>query len=176
MSKNTKTGSNGFIFAKCKGERAHAISQIKHLPNVESVTPVTGRFDLVIKLHTNEPAKAFNTLERVRSIKSITSTQTALSFQKITSASKSSDFDNENPIAFTLMRVKGTFQSVLRRLRSFPNFAEAHIIPGPFDILATFKGYGADEVMETSVEKIGNINGVTATESLIAYNPPTTNF
>src|SRR6266852_2515312 len=175
MSKNTRSGSdNSFIFARCKGERAHAISQIKHLPNVESVTPVTGRLDLVIKLHTNEPAKAFSTLERVRTIKSITSTETAISFQKITSTSRG-DFDSENPIAFTLMKVKGTFRSVLQRLRSFPNFAEAHIIPGRFDILATFKGYSPEDVVETSVEKLGNITGVTASETLIAYNPPTTN-
>jgi len=175
MSKNTRSGSdNSFIFARCKGERAHAISQIKHLPNVESVTPVTGRFDLVIKLHTNEPAKAFSTLERVRTIKSITSTETAISFQKITNTTHT-DFDNENPIAFTLMKVKGTFRSVLQRLRSFPNFAEAHIIPGRFDILATFKGYSPEETLEP-VEKIGTINGVTSSETLIAYNPPTTNF
>ncbi|TMI19421.1 hypothetical protein E6H32_02345 [Candidatus Bathyarchaeota archaeon] len=56
MARNEQTG---YIFAKCKGERAHIISQIQRLPNVESCTPVTGRFDLVIKLRTNEPTKAF---------------------------------------------------------------------------------------------------------------------
>src|SRR5438445_12038340 len=54
MARNDQTS---YIFAKCKGERAHTVSQIEHIPNVESCTPVTGRFDLVIKLGTNEPTK-----------------------------------------------------------------------------------------------------------------------
>src|SRR5205814_1105954 len=61
MARNDQTG---YIFAKCKGDRAHIISQIQRIPTVESATPVTGRFDLVIKLRTNEPTKAFTTMER----------------------------------------------------------------------------------------------------------------
>ena len=172
MSKKTRNGSTSFIFANCKGERTHAVSQIKHVPNVASVTPVTGRFDLVIKLNTNEPTKAFNALERVRSIKSITETQTALSFQNVTSANT----DFETPIGFALLKVRGAFRNVLQRLKTFPNFAEAHAITGQFDVVAAFKGYSPEELLESSVEKIGNINGITSSETLIAYNPPTTNF
>ncbi len=128
---------------------------------------------MVIKLGTNEPTKAFNTLEKIRSIKSITTTETALSFQKVTSNTSNT---SETPLAFTLMKVKGAFQNVLRRLKTFPNFAEAHVIPGRFDVLATFNGYSPEELLETSVEKIGSINGITASETLIAYNPPTSNF
>src|SRR3989442_538661 len=65
MARNDQTG---YIFAKCKGERAHTISQIQRIPNVESATPVTGRFDLVIKLRTNEPTKAFTTMEQIRNV------------------------------------------------------------------------------------------------------------
>jgi DNA-binding Lrp family transcriptional regulator len=175
-TKHTRNGSTSFIFANCKGQSIHTASQISHLPNVESVTPVTGRFDLVIKLRTNEPTKAFNTMERIRAIKSITSTQTALSFQNVTSSSTSSFTDSETPLAYTLLKVKGAFQNVLRRLKTFPNFAEAHVIPGEFDIVAAFKGYSPEELLETSVAKIGTINGITASETLIAYTPPSTNF
>src|SRR5205814_1943479 len=76
VEKMTKNEQTSYIFAKCKGERAHTISQIEHIPNVESATPVTGRFDLVIKLGTNEPTKAFTTMEKIRDIPSITNTQT----------------------------------------------------------------------------------------------------
>ena len=71
VEKMTKNEQTSYIFAKCKGERAHTISQIEHIPNVESATPVTGRFDLVIKLGTNEPTKAFTTMEKMRDIPSI---------------------------------------------------------------------------------------------------------
>jgi len=167
MARNEQTG---YIFAKCKGERAHIISQIQRIPNVESATPVTGRFDLVIKLRTNEPTKAFTTMEKVRSIPSITSTQTTISFESIINSSNRAD--SESPLAFALLKVKGSFDSILRKLRTIPNFAEAHVVPGAFDILAAFRADNSEDLLEKSVEKISSINGITASETLISYNLP----
>src|SRR5437016_5018361 len=72
----SKSASTSFVFANAKGELGHIVSQLKRVGNIESVTPVTGRFDLVIRLKTNEPIKAFNTVEKIRSITDITSTPT----------------------------------------------------------------------------------------------------
>ncbi len=162
--------STSYIFANCKGERAHTISQIENIANVESATPVTGRFDLVIKLRTNEPSKAFTTLEKVRGIPNITNTQTTISFESISNSSNEADSDS--PLAFALLKVRGTFETVLRKLKTIPNFAEAHVIPGAFDILAAFRADSQEELLEKSVEKIGSINGITASETLISYSPP----
>ena len=167
MARNDQTG---YIFAKCKGERAHIISQIQHIPNVESATPVTGRFDLVIKLRTNEPTKAFTAMEKIRRIPSITNTQTTISFESISDSSNEADGDS--PLAFALLKVRGTFETVLQKLKTIPNFAEAHVIPGAFDILAAFRADTSEELLEKSVEKIGSINGITASETLISYSPP----
>jgi DNA-binding Lrp family transcriptional regulator len=98
MTRNEQTS---YIFTKCKGERAHTISQIERIPNVESATPVTGRFDLVIKLRTNEPTKAFTAMEKIRSVPSITNTQTTISFESIINSSNPAD--SESPIAFALL-------------------------------------------------------------------------
>src|SRR6267143_354858 len=166
----TRHEQTSYIFAKCKGDRAHTISQIQRIPNVESATPVTGRFDLVIKLRTNEPTKAFTTTERIRNIPRITNTQTTISFASITNSSNRAD--SESPLAFALLKVKGSFDTILRKLRTIPNFAEAHVIPGAFDILAAFRADSQEELLEKSVEKIGSINGITASETLISYSPP----
>src|SRR5882762_43013 len=166
----TRSEQTSYIFAKCKGERAHTISQIERIPDVESATPVTGRFDLVIKLRTNEPTKAFTAMEKVRSIPSITNTQTTISFESIINSSNRAD--SESPLAFALLKVRGSFDSILRKLRTIPNFAEAHVIPGAFDILAAFRADSHEKLLEKSVEKIGSINGITASETLISYNPP----
>ncbi len=159
MPRNEQTS---YIFANCKGERAHAISQIENIPNVESATPVTGRFDLVIKLRTNEPSKAYSTMEKIRSFPSITNTQTTISFESISDSSNEAD----------RLKVRGTFETVLQKLKTIPNFAEAHVIPGAFDILAAFRADSQEELLEESVEKIGSINGITASETLISYSPP----
>ncbi len=166
----TKSDQTSYIFAKCKGERAHTISQIQRIPNVESATPVTGRFDLVIKLRTNEPTKAFTTMEKIRSIPSITNTQTTISFESIINSSNRGDSDSA--LAFALLKVRGSFDAILRKLKTIPNFAEAHVIPGAFDILAAFRADSSEELLEKSVEKIGSINGITASETLISYNLP----
>jgi len=167
MTKNEQTC---YIFAKCKGERAHTISQIQRIPNVESATPVTGRFDLVIKLRTNEPSKAYTTIEKIRNMPSITNTQSTISFESVSNSSNQTD--SESPLAFALLKVRGSFDAILRKLKTIPNFAEAHVIPGAFDILAAFRADTSEELLEKSVEKIGSINGVTASETLISYSPP----
>jgi len=167
MARNEQTS---YIFAKCKGERAHTISQIERIPNVESATPVTGRFDLVIKLRTNEPTKSYATMEKIRNIPSITNTQTTISFESITNSSNRAD--SESPLAFALLKVRGSFDTILRKLKTIPNFAEAHVIPGAFDILAAFRADSSEDLLEKSVEKVGSINGITASETLISYNLP----
>ncbi len=174
MPKNEETS---WVFANCKHNINTAINHIKRLPTVESVTPVTGRFDLVIKLGTNSPAKAFNTVEKIRGISGVTSTQTAISFQAISNGERR-ESERESPLGFTLLKVKGKVQSILQRLKSIPNFVEAHIIPGEFDVLASFKGYGPEELAETTVGRINSLNGITTSETLVAYTPTntTTNF
>src|SRR5438309_10638687 len=104
MTKNEQTC---YIFAKCQGERAHTISQIQRIHNVESATPVTGRLDLVIKLRTNEPSKAYTTIEKIRSIPSITNTQTTISFESV--SNHSNHAARESPLAFPLLTVNGSF-------------------------------------------------------------------
>src|SRR5216684_6186106 len=163
MSKSTSTG---FIFANCKGAITSTINQIRKINSIETVTPVTGRFDLVIKLRTNEPHKAFSIIEKIRKIKGITSTQTGISLQKISNAKKD---ESEDPIAFALVKVRGAFKNVLQKIKTFPNFVEAHVIPGEFDVFVAFHGYSPEELLETSVEKLGSINGVTAMETLVAW-------
>jgi len=162
-----KSEQTSWVFANVKGGITRTISQLQKINSVETVTPVTGRFDLVIKLSTNEPRKAFNIIEKIRKIKGITSTQTGISLQKISNTKKD---ESEDPIAFALVKVRGAFKNVLQKIKTFPNFVEAHVIPGEF-VFATFHGYSPEELLETSVEKLGNINGVTAMETLVAWTP-----
>ncbi len=166
--KMPKSDQTSWVFANVKGGVTRAISQLRKINNVESVIPVTGRFDLVIKLRTNEPNKTFNIVEKIRKIKGIASTQTGISLQKISNAKKD---ESEDPIAFALVKVRGAFKNVLQKIKTFPNFVEAHVIPGEFDIFAAFHGYSPEELLETSVEKLGSINGVTAMETLVAWTP-----
>ena len=139
----SKSESTSFVFANTKGDLGRIISQLKRTTNVATITPVTGRFDLVIRLKTNEPTKALNTVEKIRSISGITSTQTAFSIESVTNA-KNKEESNEPPLAYALVKVKGKFRSVLQKLKTFPNLVEAHLVPGEFDVVASFNGFSQD--------------------------------
>src|SRR5256712_2183205 len=107
---SAKSEQTSLVFVNIKSRMHQTISQLKHIPNVESITPVTGRFDLVIKLRTNDPEKAFNAIEKIREIDDITHTQTALSLHQVSNASEE---EREQPIAFALMKVKGALSETL---------------------------------------------------------------
>ncbi|HMB67585.1 MAG TPA: Lrp/AsnC ligand binding domain-containing protein, partial [Candidatus Bathyarchaeia archaeon] len=92
------------------------------------------------------------------------------SFESIINTSNHAD--SESPLAFALLKVKGSFDSILRKLRTIPNFAEAHVVPGAFDILAAFRADNSEDLLEKSVEKISSISGITASETLISYTLP----
>jgi DNA-binding Lrp family transcriptional regulator len=166
----SKSESISFVFANAKGEPGRIISQLRRISNIASVTPVTGRFDLVIKLNTNELTKAYNAVEKIRSISGITSTQTAPSIESISNP-KNREQSNEPPLGFALVKIKGRIQSVLQKLKTFPNLIEAHLIPGEYDVVASFNGFSQDELMESSVGKLNSINGITASETLISWTP-----
>jgi DNA-binding Lrp family transcriptional regulator len=166
----SKSQSISFVFANTKGEPTRIINQLKRINTISSITPVTGRFDLVIKLNTNELSKAFSTVEKIRSINGITSTQTAPSIESFTNPKNRED-SNEPPLGFALVKIKGKIQNVLQKLKTFPNLVEAHLIPGEFDVVASFNGFSQDELMEGSVGRLNSISGITASETLISWTP-----
>ena len=122
----------------------------------------------MIKLRTNEPSKTFNIVEKIRKVKGIAATQTGISLQKISNRKKD---ESEDPITFALVKVKGAYKNVLQKIKTFPSFVEAHVIPGEFDIFAAFHGLSPEELLETSVEKLGSINEITAMETLVVWTP-----
>jgi DNA-binding Lrp family transcriptional regulator len=166
----SKSESISFVFANAKGEPGRIISQLKRISNIASVTPVTGRFDLVIKLNTNELTKAYSAVEKIRSISGITSTQTACSIESVTNPRNRAE-SKEPPLGYALVKIKGGIRSVLQKLKTFPNLVEAHLVPGEFDVVASFNGFSQDELMESSVGKLNSISGITASETLISWTP-----
>src|SRR5437879_13029624 len=106
---SAKSEQTSLVFVNIKSRMHQAISQLKHITNVESVTPVTGRFDVLIKLRTNDPEKAFNAVEKIREIADVTPTQTSLSLQHVTSPHES---ERAQPIAVSLLTALGAIRDI----------------------------------------------------------------
>src|SRR5947207_15845080 len=107
---SAKSEQTSLVFVNIKSRMHQAISQLKHITNVESVTPVTGRFDAVIKRRTNDPEKAFNAVEKIREIDDVTATQPGLSLQHVSSPHEG---QREQPIASSLMKEKVQITAIL---------------------------------------------------------------
>lgn len=48
----------------------------------------------------------------------------------------------------------------------------APLVPRAFDLRVAFRTNSFEELLEEVVEKMGSINGITASETLISYNLP----
>jgi DNA-binding Lrp family transcriptional regulator len=117
LKKMPKYEPTSWVFADVKGGTKRAIRQLRKVNSAESVTPVTGRFDLVIKLRTNQLNKTFSIVEKIRKVKGISSTQTGISVQKISNAKKDK---SEGPIAFALVKIRRAFENVLQNNQDLP--------------------------------------------------------
>jgi len=72
-----------------------------------------------------------------------TSTQTGISLQKISNPKKD---ESEDPIAFALDEgERKPSRTFLQKIKTFPDFVEAHVIPGEFNLFAAFHGYSPEE-------------------------------
>jgi DNA-binding Lrp family transcriptional regulator len=147
------------------------LSQVtKQLKTIEGVTfyaPTTGRFDLAIELKAMSPQHVQNVVNEVRSISGVTATRTYTPFEG-TATSKS--VQASDSLALVLLQVNEQAQKVLQSLKQNSHVRNAFAVHGEFDVLATVYGKNTDEIFST-VTKIGEIDGVRTSETLVAYRP-----
>ncbi len=56
-------------------------------------------------------------------------------------------------------------------MKTFPGLVEAWAIPGQFDILALWQAKTTDEIVNTSIQKLPTLQGISKTETLLATQP-----
>ena len=143
---------------------------IKHLKTLSGTTwfsPVTGRFDLVVQLKGSETDKLYDTVNKIRGIQGIVSTQTYTPVEGFTTEKS---MENSEPLGLVLLGISEQVPTVLQALKHIPQIAEAFVIPGEFDIVATIKGRNYEELI-TQVQKIAKVKGIKTSETLFAYKP-----
>jgi len=66
-----------YILVTCMpGSEKDVIASIKNIPNVVEVNGIMGKYDVFVKIKSNDPAKADSTISKVRNVASVTSTIT----------------------------------------------------------------------------------------------------
>jgi DNA-binding Lrp family transcriptional regulator len=143
------------------------INHLKTLSGATWFSPVTGRFDLVVRLMGSETQDLYNFVNKIRGIPGVMSTQTYIPIEGFVNGKS---IKNGEPLGLALLRVSEHVPKVLQELKRIPQIAEAFVTPGEFDIVATLKGRTYEEII-TQVDKIAEVKGIWTSETLFAYKP-----
>jgi hypothetical protein len=141
--------------------------QLKHTQGITYFSPVTGRFDLAIELKNADQKQIYELVNKIRSFTGVTCTRTYTPFEGFVNGKNVQATD---ALALVLLQVNENAQKVLQSFEQNSQIRNASVVPGEFDILATVYGKNQDEVL-SSVTKIAGMQGVTSTETLLAYRP-----
>jgi len=141
--------------------------QLKTIQGITFYAPTTGRFDLAIELKAMEPNQVHEVVNKVRSLNGVTATRTYTPFEGTATTKTVQASDS---LALVLLQVNDQAQKVLQSLKQDQHVRNAFAVQGEFDILATVYGKNTDEIF-SAVTKIGEVNGVRTSETLLAYRP-----
>jgi hypothetical protein len=141
--------------------------QLKHTQGITYFSPVSGRFDLAIELKNADQKQIYELVNKIRSFAGVTCTRTYSPFEGFVNGKNVQATD---ALALVLLQVNENPQKVLQSLEQYSQIRNASVVPGEFDILATVYGKNHDEIF-SSVSKIAGMQGVTSTETLLAYRP-----
>ena len=157
-----------YVFASVEPHMlGDVLNHLKTLSGSTWFSPVTGRFDLVVRLEWSDTQKLYNFVNKIRGIPGIMSTQTYIPIEGFINGKS---IENGEPLGLVLLRVSEQVPKVLQALKRIPQIAEAFVTPGEFDIVATMKSGNYEDII-TQVQKIADIKGIKTSETLFAYKP-----
>lgn len=159
-----------YVFATVNPGRAtKVVEELKRNSQIDLIAPVTGRYDLVLRLKPNTPHNVYQTIKEIRNIRDIRTTDTHTGFDGIQPTKK---LESQMALGVSLLNCEHTTsENVIKQLSSIPGFVEASTVPGQFDIVALWQARTSEDIMKTSVERVTNLEGIFKSETLLAYAP-----
>ena len=158
------------VFARVQPSMRNQVTeQLKRIQGITYFSPLAGRFDFAIELKAADQRQVYELVNKVRSISGVTSTRTYTPFEGFANGKNIQATDS---LALVLVRVNEQTQAqkVLQSMEQQAQVRNAYVVPGEFDILATVYGKNNEEIL-SQVSKIADVQGVRASETLLAYKP-----
>ncbi len=159
-----------YVFATVNPGRAtKVVEELKRNSQIDLIAPVTGRYDLVLRLKPNTPHNVYQTVKEIREISDVRTTDTHTGFDGIMPTKK---LESQMALGVSLLNCEHTTsENVIKQLSNIPGFIEASTVPGQFDIVALWQARTSEDIMKTSVERVTNLTGIFKSETLLAYAP-----
>ncbi len=149
--------------------RNQVAEQLRKIQGITYFSPLAGRFDFAIELKAADQRQVYELVNKMRSISGVTSTRTYTPFEGFANGKNIQATDS---LALVLVKVneQAQAQKVLQSMEQQAQVRNAYVVPGEFDILATVYGKNNEEIL-SQVSKIADVQGVRASETLLAYKP-----
>jgi DNA-binding Lrp family transcriptional regulator len=158
-----------YVFAKVQRDQVHhVVEELRKFSEIEFSAQVTGRYDIVMRLKTNNPEQIYNLVNKIRTIHGINATNTFTANDGFTNGQK---LDNQGVWGFSLLSINRPLPEVLQKLKKLPALYDASCVPGQFDIIMSYKSKNYEDLMRTSIEQIAQTEGIWRSETLFAYQP-----
>ena len=165
--KMQETNIPTYVFATVNpGQTNKVVDELKRNSNIEFLAPVTGRFDLVLRLKQANQEQTFQWIQNIRQISGIKSTQTTFGMNGFRNTPSMNQ-----PLGVSLFNITSPAETIINQLKSFPGLVEAWAVPGQFDILALWQAKTTDEIVNASIQKLPSLQGISKTETLLSTQP-----
>src|SRR2546427_964900 len=159
-----------YVFATVNSGRAtKVVEELKRNSQIDIIAPVTGRYDLVLRLKPNTPQNIYQTVKEIREISDVRTTDTHTGFDGMQPTKK---LESQMALGVSVLTCEhNTSENVIKQLSNIPGFIEASTVPGQFDIVALWQAKTSEEIVKTSVERVSHLDGIFKSETILAYTP-----
>ena len=157
-----------YLFAKVERRKLDEIQEsVDDIDYVDWHAATTGRYDLAISFKGSDPKQVYSTIKRIREIDGVQSTSSLVPFEGYVRK----ETEGNEYLGQVFIRADGSFEELLESLRKVPNVYQVLVVPGEWDVLVTLRGESYEGILEESIEKISQIDGVRASETSFVYQP-----
>jgi len=158
-----------YVFAKVQRDRVpQVVEELRKYSEIEFSAPVTGRYDIIMRIKSSNPEQLINTINKIRTIHGVSATNTITANDGFVNGQK---LDAQGVWGFSLLSVNKPVPEVLQKLKSLPAIYDAYSFPGQYDIVMSYKAQNYEQLMKTTVEQLAHTEGIWRSETLFAYQP-----
>ena len=170
MQTNTNTNLPTYVFTTVNSGRvAKVVEELKQNSQIDFIAPVTGRYDLVLRLKQSSPTQVYQTIQQIREVADVRTTDAHTAFDGIQPNRKP---ESQMAFGISLLNVQHqSIESTIKQLSNVPGLVEAYSVPGQFDIVALWQARTTDDLVKTTFERFPQMQGIFRSETLLARTP-----
>jgi DNA-binding Lrp family transcriptional regulator len=126
-----------YVFAKVQRDRVpQVVEELRKYSEIEFSAPVTGRYDIIMRIKNTNPEQLTSTINKIRSIHGVTATNTITANDGFVNGQK---LDTQGVWGFSLLSVNKPLPEFLNKLKSLPAVYDAYSFPGQYDVVMSYK-------------------------------------